>query len=278
MVVKTSSFEGLLQVARRLECPILHHHPDDSYAVVDNGTLYHYVHGAGVQSSSTVASSGNGHSPKVASRRSLGDRLRRGDVMSPRRRWRHGAAAWAGAGVLLASVVCGLGMGSIVMWALPAAAQSSCDTSTPVVLSYGTVTGGSGGHGVRPTPVGILRRLRRRHCGSAHLYGNSAGDPSVAKASDQLLSTADSTLDPCTGAALSSPGVVAGGAIDLPLCSSGAAADVSVHDLTLVGVSVNGRPVPVALAAVGTKSSRRGQPSGDQRLGDEIGRPGFHRR
>ena len=68
LVVKTSSFEGLLQVARRLECPILHHHPDDSYAVVDNGTLYHYCHRTGTRPSGTVARSGNGHSQgKVAS-------------------------------------------------------------------------------------------------------------------------------------------------------------------------------------------------------------------
>ena len=43
-VVDLSSFEGLVHVARRLECPILHRraHAADDYAVVDNGTLYRY--------------------------------------------------------------------------------------------------------------------------------------------------------------------------------------------------------------------------------------------
>lgn len=43
-VVPLRSFEGLNQVARRLECPVLHVHDElgDSYGVVDNGTLYRY--------------------------------------------------------------------------------------------------------------------------------------------------------------------------------------------------------------------------------------------
>lgn len=44
MVVDLSSFDGLRQVARRLECPILHlGRGSDVYAVVDNGTLYRYA-------------------------------------------------------------------------------------------------------------------------------------------------------------------------------------------------------------------------------------------
>jgi hypothetical protein len=43
VVVELGSFEGMLQVARRLECPILHWgDAGDVYAVVDSGTLYRY--------------------------------------------------------------------------------------------------------------------------------------------------------------------------------------------------------------------------------------------
>ena len=43
VVVQMGSFDGLFQVARRLECPILHwEKAGDVYAVVDSGTLYRY--------------------------------------------------------------------------------------------------------------------------------------------------------------------------------------------------------------------------------------------
>lgn len=43
-VIDMSSFEALLAVARRLECPILHHRRGgDLYAVVDTGTEYRYT-------------------------------------------------------------------------------------------------------------------------------------------------------------------------------------------------------------------------------------------
>lgn len=43
VTVELSSFEGLMHVARRLECPVLHRSGDgDVYAVVDSGTLYSY--------------------------------------------------------------------------------------------------------------------------------------------------------------------------------------------------------------------------------------------
>jgi hypothetical protein len=41
-VVDLHSFEGLLRVSRRLECPLLECQRDGVYAVVDNGTLYRY--------------------------------------------------------------------------------------------------------------------------------------------------------------------------------------------------------------------------------------------
>jgi len=44
-VVELSSFEGLVRVGQRLECPLLHLETGvgDEYAVVDNGTLYRYT-------------------------------------------------------------------------------------------------------------------------------------------------------------------------------------------------------------------------------------------
>ncbi len=43
VIVQLDSFDGLLQVARRLECPILHWgDAGDVYAVIDSGTLYRY--------------------------------------------------------------------------------------------------------------------------------------------------------------------------------------------------------------------------------------------
>ncbi|MGB9112460.1 MAG: hypothetical protein WCF24_07015 [Acidimicrobiales bacterium] len=52
VVVELSSFDGLREVARRLECPILYRavraealRERDVYAVVDNGTLYRYTAG-----------------------------------------------------------------------------------------------------------------------------------------------------------------------------------------------------------------------------------------
>jgi hypothetical protein len=42
-VVDIGSFAGLMHVAHRLECPVLHQGGmGDQYAVVDNGTLYRY--------------------------------------------------------------------------------------------------------------------------------------------------------------------------------------------------------------------------------------------
>ncbi len=42
-LVQVSSFDGVLQVAKRLECPILHESGEvERYVVVDNGTVYEY--------------------------------------------------------------------------------------------------------------------------------------------------------------------------------------------------------------------------------------------
>jgi hypothetical protein len=71
------------------------------------------------------------------------------------------------------------------------------------------------------------------------MWGNSAGDPSVAPSSDKLLSTADSTLDPCSQKSLSTPLVVTNESITLSLCATGGLAGyASVHDLTLLTLFV----------------------------------------
>jgi len=62
VMVKLNSFEGLRQVARRLECPILHQSGDiDIYAIVDNGTLYQYQYAAPVAETLLAAA----HDPEL---------------------------------------------------------------------------------------------------------------------------------------------------------------------------------------------------------------------
>ena len=81
------------------------------------------------------------------------------------------------------------------------------------------------------------------------LWGNTAGDPSVPMSGDSLLATLDSRLDSCTQLPLT-PMTVHDGNIDLTLCPTGGpAAYVSIHDLTLVALVVNGQAVPVVSAA-----------------------------
>lgn len=87
------------------------------------------------------------------------------------------------------------------------------------------------------------------------LWGNTAGDPTVPISGDSLLATSDSTLDTCTQLPLKTPMTVQDGNIDLTLCPTGGpAAYVSIHDLTLLSLVVNGQAVPVVSAA-GTASS-----------------------
>jgi hypothetical protein len=58
--VEVASFDGLLRVARRLECPVLHHvGRRDLYAVVDNGTVYRYSAGWAAEAAGLHASSNN---------------------------------------------------------------------------------------------------------------------------------------------------------------------------------------------------------------------------
>jgi hypothetical protein len=59
VVVQLGSFEGLLQVARRLECPVFHWgDAGDVYAVVDSGTLYRYRTGPSLSTEVALRSGG----------------------------------------------------------------------------------------------------------------------------------------------------------------------------------------------------------------------------
>lgn len=79
-------------------------------------------------------------------------------------------------------------------------------------------------------------------------WGNPAGDPSVPLTGDTLLATLDSSRDACNQTLLPVPTTVVGGALSLSLCPTGGpVADVSVHDLTLLALFVNGQSVPVSI-------------------------------
>jgi hypothetical protein len=81
VVVELGSFEGMLQVAHRLECPILHWGDvGDVYAVVDSGTLYRYRTGPALSVELAHRSGENGtllvrpHLNEAARRRVVSDR------------------------------------------------------------------------------------------------------------------------------------------------------------------------------------------------------------
>jgi hypothetical protein len=81
VVVELGSFEGMLQVAHRLECPILHWGDvGDVYAVVDSGTLYRYRTGPALSVELAHRSGENGtllvrpHLHEAARRRVVSDR------------------------------------------------------------------------------------------------------------------------------------------------------------------------------------------------------------
>jgi hypothetical protein len=80
VVVQLGSFDGLLQVARRLECPILHWGDAGAvYAVVDSGTLYRYRTGPALGTDLARRPEGNGtplvrsHLTETAQRRAASD-------------------------------------------------------------------------------------------------------------------------------------------------------------------------------------------------------------
>ncbi|HZY76687.1 MAG TPA: LPXTG cell wall anchor domain-containing protein [Jatrophihabitantaceae bacterium] len=89
------------------------------------------------------------------------------------------------------------------------------------------------------------------------ITGNAAG--SDADPASELLSTLDSTLDPCTGAKLGAAGTIAGGSITLHGCASvhdpSGAAYASMHDATALTVKVADAAVPVTIGGVATSST-----------------------
>ena len=155
--------------------------------------------------------------------------------------WRRGTGALgltmllAGAG-LVAAVGIMSALGAMPVYA---DSSSSCDSagssvtvhyeaavsSHPLIKSGGVVTGV------------VLSDFPSACDGAAvklEMLGNNAGDPSVAPSANTLLSTADSTLDPCTQDSLTASLVVAAnGSITLPLCATGGPAGyVSMYDIT----------------------------------------------
>lgn len=141
---------------------------------------------------------------------------------------------------LLASVALLAALGLI-----PASAQQDpCDQIPPVSVHYKTAVGRYPGVTSLVAVSGVVLSdfpsVCDGHTVTLQMWGNSAGDPSVALGSDRLLSTADSALAPCTQESLSSPLVVAGGSITLSLCATGGPAGyVSAHDLTALSLLVS---------------------------------------
>lgn len=91
------------------------------------------------------------------------------------------------------------------------------------------------------------------------ISGNAAG--STAAPADVLLSTLDSTLDPCTGVTLGGPLTISGGAITLHGCATvhdpSGAAYASIHDATQLAVKVAGATIPAVIGG-GTTSPPTG--------------------
>jgi hypothetical protein len=75
VVVELSSFDGLREVARRLECPVLHRvagegSAGDVYAVIESGTLYRYgTNRRGARAGKTDDSNGRGKAATPAHKR-----------------------------------------------------------------------------------------------------------------------------------------------------------------------------------------------------------------
>ncbi len=165
----------------------------------------------------------------------------RPDTGPPPRGPRRLALAAMAVGVgLLASVALLAALGVI-----PVSAQRApCDQIPPVAVHYETAVGRYPGVTSLVAVSGVVLSdfpsACEGHTVTLQMWGNSAGDPSVALSSDRLLSTADSALAPCTQDSLSSPLVVAGGSITLSLCATGGPAGyVSAHDLTALSLLVS---------------------------------------
>lgn len=159
--------------------------------------------------------------------------------------WRRGTGALgltmllAGAG-LVAAVAIMSALGAMPVYA---DSSSTCDSSgSPVTVHYevavGSYPGVTSSFAVSSVVLSDFPTACDGVAVKLEMLGNSAGDPSVAPSANTLLSTADSTLDPCTQDALTAPLVVAAnGSITLPLCATGGPAGyVSVHDITELGL------------------------------------------
>ncbi len=172
-------------------------------------------------------------------------------------RRRPGVLAWV-ALATGAALVAGMALTSI-LGATPGYAASSCDSSgSPVTVHYeaapGSYPGVTLGVAVSSVDLSNFPAACNGTAVKLEVRGNSAGDPSIAPAADRLLSTADSTVNPCTQKPLPAPGVVTNASISLSLCASGGPAGYfSVHDITLLslflaqasgGVAVTTTPSP----------------------------------
>jgi hypothetical protein len=84
------------------------------------------------------------------------------------------------------------------------------------------------------------------------ISGNAAG--SDVDPADELLSTLDSTLDPCTGAKLGTSVTISAGSITLNGCASvhdpNGAAYASIHDATQLVVKVADALIPAVISGV----------------------------
>ncbi|MGC1184920.1 MAG: hypothetical protein WBA31_07185 [Candidatus Dormiibacterota bacterium] len=140
-----------------------------------------------------------------------------------------------------ALVVTGVAMSFV--GATPVLGQTtSCDSSgSPVAVHYQIAVGSFPGITTGAAVSAVVLSAFPAECEGTtvklEMLGNSAGNPSLPFSDDHLLSTADSTLDPCSQNALAAPLVVTHGSITLPLCATGGAAGyASVHDLTALAL------------------------------------------
>jgi hypothetical protein len=154
-----------------------------------------------------------------------------------------------------AGLIAGVGI-MTALGAMPVYAQaaSSCDAAgSPVTVHYLGALGSYAGVNSRWAVSGVVLSDFPPACDGVAvkllMLGNSAGDPSLAYGADTLLSTADSTLDPCTQQALAAPLVVADGSISLSLCAAGGPGGyVSVHDITALSLFLSAPSGPPATA------------------------------
>ena len=198
------------------------------------------------------------------------------------RAWQTAAGTAAGAAVAATLAV-------LAILALPAGAEAATPvTGTPGCLpsSKGVTVHYELGQASGPEPgiAGLtLQGFDSHTCDGqpvvVTLSGNAAGDPSAG--ATELLSTLDSSRDACTGDKLEQPELIDNGTITLTGCAgtddAHRGAYASVHDLTLLTVSVSGRTVPTGSEVLGTSATRphagSDEPGGAQVLGIQASRP-----